>query len=902
MKKIVSFILIAFFITAHFVTVPKVARAAAALRDSTITTYASRTNTTCTAPTGIQDGDILFIWFISATNPEAPDPTPPSGFASVPGYTVIDVTQSSFNAEAYQYYKVASGESGDYTVTHTAASSQCMMAAISGADTSSPFTPAPTENNGTGGTSTALGLTTSNNDSLVMFVGFDWGDTANNLTAPSGSTPTFTEAEDTAISYMATGVLASAGATGDKTMTNNSTTGAPWGASLVAFNAASASTREQEGFRFRNDDGSETTATWKAAQDTDVTAPSGANTRLRFLINATGDPSSTQYQVEYKKTTDNFWTKATTTDYQPPEYIGKGVASSSAAAITGVPAPAGIESGDLLLLMVESANQAIATPNGWTQVTNSPQFTGTAATAGGVRLGVFYAIATTSAPQVSVADSGNHQYAIMSVYRNVSTTSPIQITAGGVDAAATTAISNPAVTTTAPNTLIVNVIGLDKDLADNDTITTGPTNANLTRFNDRHDATVATGVGGGIAFFTGVKETIGDTGNTTGTADSSTTHAYVTIALNPKTYDILVSPSANITASGDNTTALLTAPSGKTTSDFDAGRMVDDENPSDAVDITADDYTELEWSLMASTTVADSTAYDLRVTANGTALDTYTVTPRWTIGTPIVGSEGFDPTLHINGTLYFNNGANSSGNSTSHDFESGSTQYLSITDGSQTELDLTSDFTMSYWYKPESYNPVNYIFSKFNDDVNQASYRVYTDSTNVNISISNNGSSWTTGSVAHSQSTGTWAHYVIVYTASSGQVKVFKNGAQIGSTLTGFPTSVFNGSASFALGANIAASVSNYMDGLLDEVGVWSSALNDTQAAALYNSGTGEQPADFDVAPVAFWQLNNDRLDYTSNNNDLTANGSPVFSTDVPFANYAGGETSVGGGILIISE
>lgn len=56
---------------------------------------------------------------------------------------------------------------------------------------------------------------------------------------------------------------------------------------------------EQEGYRWRNDDGSESTATWAANQDTALTGPIGAK-RLRALVNATGDPASTQYQLEWR--------------------------------------------------------------------------------------------------------------------------------------------------------------------------------------------------------------------------------------------------------------------------------------------------------------------------------------------------------------------------------------------------------------------------------------------------------------------------------------------------------------------------------------------------------------------------------------------------------------------------
>jgi hypothetical protein len=79
---------------------------------------------------------------------------------------------------------------------------------------------------------------------------------------------------------------------------------------------------------------------------------------------------------------------------------------------------------------------------------------------------------------------------------------------------------------------------------------------------------------------------------------------------------ITLATSTNITAGGEATTSQLTAPSGKNTSDFDTGRMWDDENGSDAVDITSDDYTELEWCIKAITGIAAATdVYQFRVTS-----------------------------------------------------------------------------------------------------------------------------------------------------------------------------------------------------------------------------------------------------------------------------------------------
>jgi hypothetical protein len=98
---------------------------------------------------------------------------------------------------------------------------------------------------------------------------------------------------------------------------------------------------------------------------------------------------------------------------------------------------------------------------------------------------------------------------------------------------------------------------------------------------------------------------------------------------------MVVAASANIAASGSATTAQLTAPAGKTSAaNFQAGRIQDDENPTDAIDLAADTYTELEWSLQAVSGVALPTeVYEFRVTLNGVPMDTYTVTPTWTIGT-----------------------------------------------------------------------------------------------------------------------------------------------------------------------------------------------------------------------------------------------------------------------------
>lgn len=93
----------------------------------------------------------------------------------------------------------------------------------------------------------------------------------------------------------------------------------------------------------------------------------------------------------------------------------------------------------------------------------------------------------------------------------------------------------------------------------------------------------------------------------------STDGTYIKVPTSGTAEAFTIAASAHITASGDPTTARLTAPSGKSTSDFDAGRISDDENPSDSVTVSADDYTEMEWSLVANAAAVDGGVYQFRV-------------------------------------------------------------------------------------------------------------------------------------------------------------------------------------------------------------------------------------------------------------------------------------------------
>ena len=133
-----------------------------------------------TAPSGIANNDLLLIWHFEyggTSHGVSPTPTAPGGFALVPGTWPIDVVdpQSNHNTQ-WLWYKIASNESGNYTISHTSCINRGIMARVTGNDVTTPFAPDPTLNSGGGVTTTWTTLTTSVDNELIMLFGSDDND------------------------------------------------------------------------------------------------------------------------------------------------------------------------------------------------------------------------------------------------------------------------------------------------------------------------------------------------------------------------------------------------------------------------------------------------------------------------------------------------------------------------------------------------------------------------------------------------------------------------------------------------------------------------------------------------------------------------------------------------------
>jgi len=189
-----------------------------------------------------------------------------------------------------------------------------------------------------------------------------------------------------------------------------------------------------------------------------------------------------------------------------------------------------------------------------------------------------------------------------------------------------TPISTAAITTTTDETMVVHVFGSQDD---NSWGTYGgpATTARITQTNTN-------GNDNSLYLTEGTQATAGSSAAATATQTALGPDAGVSVLLALKIepdYPILLTASTYIGASGSNTAPQMTPPTGKTTAVFGDGRIQDDENPADSVNIDEDEYTEFEWCLEATSEATVGDVYQFRLTDNGTLLDTYAITPEWTI-------------------------------------------------------------------------------------------------------------------------------------------------------------------------------------------------------------------------------------------------------------------------------
>ena len=214
-----------------------------------------------------------------------------------------------------------------------------------------------------------------------------------------------------------------------------------------------------------------------------------------------------------------------------PTIVSVGSAFSS----TGVPTatlPGTHAANDILVLVIQTANQDFAAPAGYTQL-GPKNGIGDAAVAGSTKLCIFWKRDNGSESAPTLTDSGDHTYGVMFAVRGCPTTGdPFRMLGQAWKFAASTTGTADSGTVRTPNSLVVNIFAHAVDSASAQG--SSPTNASLANVTEQFDGATTDGTGGGIYIMSGEKADPGEVSASTVTWANSTVDVSTTIAFVPK--------------------------------------------------------------------------------------------------------------------------------------------------------------------------------------------------------------------------------------------------------------------------------------------------------------------------------------------------------------------------------
>jgi len=172
-----------------------------------------------------------------------------------------------------------------------------------------------------------------------------------------------------------------------------------------------------------------------------------------------------------------------------------------------------------------------------------------------------------------------------------------------------------------------------------------------------------------------------------------------------------------------------------------------------------------------------------------------------------------------------------------------------------TFFEISNQRTISAWVNQIS------IFNGmlFGNTVN-SDYILLNNATNIQVILGGVLKNFTTST----RTQNTWYNYVFVY--NSGVVDLYINGSFVAQQ-TGFSTSNLNYFGRWR-------SAGFYLNGKLDEVAVWNTALSSSDIANLYNSGTGDYATNYSSANLLrYYRLNGSGSDTLAIDETGNANG-----------------------------
>lgn len=417
---------------------------------------------------------------------------------------------------------------------------------------------------------------------------------------------------------------------------------------IAAFTEVTSGDVEQAAARWRADDGDEDGATWLAAQDASITREDDTPTRLRLRLQAVDDPSGAAYGLQVRRNGGS-WVDVGPAPTAPS--VAWGAAGTAANGTTSATPsyPTGITAGtSWLYCQVWSGASGEPTPTmpaGWTQLGTRSGGSGATfgADVGNRRATLFRkdAVAGTETGTVTVSlTSGNTMRAV--IFR-VEVPSGFTISEQWQSGEDTSHGTGWSAAMGASQVFSVDdlVLVATAQSTDNATQSSQSLTASGVTFGTRtnRESTAVTTGNDLRAVLESIPVTAGATATATwahtNSANASGATAVVVLTALPPTPAVVLAPSANIAGSAaTSTTEQLSGGTGA----FTAGRISDDTNPLPSINLDDDGFTEVEWCVTAPASGVDDTdVLEFRAVRGGSPLDTYTVVPEWTIGTPSGG-------------------------------------------------------------------------------------------------------------------------------------------------------------------------------------------------------------------------------------------------------------------------
>ena len=214
-------------------------------------------------------------------------------------------------------------------------------------------------------------------------------------------------------------------------------------------------------------------------------------------------------------------------------------------------------------------------------------------------------------------------------------------------------------------------------------------------------------------------------------------------------------------------------------------------------------------------------------------------------------------------------------NGYSVDFD-GSNDYMDV--GSVTQINSVTNLSTSSWFKIDAYGDGPIILGGHSASPGNEFFVQAFNATSLRYGHDGNYGTYLSGSIP----TGSWHNVVTVQAGTS--LTVYVNGTSVGTATVSAVDSGWG--SNFTIG-KWSGGAYNYLNGLIDEVALFTSALSSSDVTAIYNSGV---PGDLtSLSPVAWWRMgDNDGgtgttiTDQGSGSNDGTLTNGPTFSTDVP--------------------